>query len=358
LNVSAELNLNKPQLAERARVLSLKDEKRALAQLKSSVQDARAKLEREKAERDAQLAKRQGIASAMDQDAIDKFGLDAQGRPTFAWYKHRADRGEAAAEFKVGQFYERGHEVPTDLKEAMRWYRNAANHGHAEAQFYLAMLSYYGINTDRDSTAAHALLKASAEQGHTEARRMLELVDAGQPFLEQSMAVWWLARFGRIENAGSAQHLASMYQQGRGTTVSGLDRAMNPTQVESTNILPSQAVQSDATPHVATEIANTRKQQPQNPPQRRSNNSTAQEKDGQGEDPTQADGSRRWISVAMFIFVAMIPIGAFGWFVRKEQQRLVQLAKAKKATISKRFSPHPKEADIKGSASARAVHYE
>ena len=50
----------------------------------------------------------------------------------------RAQQGDAAAQFRLGEMYDLGQGVRQDYAEAVRWYRRAAEQGNARAQFALA----------------------------------------------------------------------------------------------------------------------------------------------------------------------------------------------------------------------------
>ena len=49
-----------------------------------------------------------------------------------------AKKGDAAAQYRLGEMHDLGQGVPQDYKAAVQWYRRAAQQGHAQAQFALA----------------------------------------------------------------------------------------------------------------------------------------------------------------------------------------------------------------------------
>jgi hypothetical protein len=49
------------------------------------------------------------------------------------WYRSAAGKGNAAAQYKLGNGYYSGRGVPRDYYEAARWFRKAAEQGRAEA---------------------------------------------------------------------------------------------------------------------------------------------------------------------------------------------------------------------------------
>ena len=88
----------------------------------------------------------------------------------------RAERGDAAAQVKLGFFYDSGKEVPKDDKEAARWYRAAAQQGNASGQFNLGVLYNTGQGVSLDYQEALRWYKAAAAQGHAKAQYNLGLL--------------------------------------------------------------------------------------------------------------------------------------------------------------------------------------
>jgi hypothetical protein len=325
LNANPELALDKTQMAERLRVASLKDEQKALALLTSAVQEATAQFERERAQREAQMAKRRGIQSAMEQETDVEFGLDAQGHRTIAWYKYNAERGVSLAQFELGKRYELGLDVAMDMREAVRWYEAAAEQGFPDAQYYLAMLHLYGIGVEKNEALAQSLITAAAGQGHAGARRTLDQMKSGQAPAQNSMAVWWLTRYGQDANGKALQHVGALYQQGRGVPLDqaeglkyvqksialGLNASQQPSLPSTERVAAPR--QAESREEVAPDVNSARPAQPEA--------STAEHTDS-GEDAPAAGG--RWIKILFFVGAALLPVGAFVWFMRQEQRRLAK----------------------------------
>ena len=62
-----------------------------------------------------------------------------------AKFKHKADGGDAKAQFKLGKAFEFGEfGLEIDKKIALMWYRKAADGGNASAHFKLGLASDYG----------------------------------------------------------------------------------------------------------------------------------------------------------------------------------------------------------------------
>src|SRR3954465_13190453 len=59
-----------------------------------------------------------------------------------AIWRPLADRGDADAQFNLGQAYRLGRGVPTSLGQAKTWFERAAASGHLDAQTTLGLLLF------------------------------------------------------------------------------------------------------------------------------------------------------------------------------------------------------------------------
>jgi cell division septation protein DedD len=102
-----------------------------------------------------------------------KAGVDAweAGRYEQAVKEWRAlaDRGDADAQFNMGQAYRLGRGVPTDLKIAQSWFEKAAAQGHAEAQANAGLLLFQNGNR----TGALPWLRKAADRGDARSQYVL-----------------------------------------------------------------------------------------------------------------------------------------------------------------------------------------
>ena len=78
--------------------------------------------------------------------------------------KARAEKGEAAAQTKLGQMYEYGYDVPQDQAEAVKWYRKAVERGDGGAQWALGGMYALGEGVDKDQAEAVKWYREAAEQ--------------------------------------------------------------------------------------------------------------------------------------------------------------------------------------------------
>ena len=84
-----------------------------------------------------------------------------------------AGRGNAAAQFNLGQMYRAGQGAPQDYAQAVKWYREAAEQGHADAQKNLGVMYDNGEGVPVDDAEAVRWYREAAEQGHAGAQNNL-----------------------------------------------------------------------------------------------------------------------------------------------------------------------------------------
>ncbi len=94
----------------------------------------------------------------------------AEGRHDYATalriIRPLAERGDAAAQYELGELYYSGLGVPQVGAEAVKWYRRAALQGHPAAQHMLALSYEYGTGVARNMAESLKWLRRAAEQGY------------------------------------------------------------------------------------------------------------------------------------------------------------------------------------------------
>jgi cell division septation protein DedD len=106
-------------------------------------------------------------------DPAVKAGVDAwqAGDPAAAvrHWRPLAERGDADAQFNIGQAYRLGKGAPLDLKQAQAWFQKAAVQGHAQAQ------ANYGIALFQSGSRVAAMpwLKKGADAGDARSQYVL-----------------------------------------------------------------------------------------------------------------------------------------------------------------------------------------
>lgn len=175
------------------------------------------------------LALSAGAAPAL---ADTKAGVDAWTRGDYdtavKQWREPALKGDADAQFNLGQAYKLGRGVKTDLDIALSWYRKAAARGHLQAadasghllhyqqkipealpflqssadrgdpraQYLLATELFNGVHIEKDWVRAYALMTRASSSGMAPASRSLAQMDQFIP-LEQRQAATVLA--GELE---------------------------------------------------------------------------------------------------------------------------------------------------------------
>ena len=80
-----------------------------------------------------------------------------------------ADKGDADAQFNMGQAYKLGRGAPADMKLAQSWYEKAAAQGHEQAQANLGLILFQNGNR----TAALPWIRKAADRGDPRAQYVL-----------------------------------------------------------------------------------------------------------------------------------------------------------------------------------------
>ena len=154
-----------------------------------------------------------------------KAGIDAWQRSDYsgavAIWRPLAEKGDADAEFNLGQAYRLGRGVPTNLAAAKTWFERAANQGHVDAETTLGLLFFqngeqpdglkwlrkaadqgeprallvYGtalVNGDsvtQDPVLGYAMVSRAAAQGLGPAKQTLDQLDHIMSLADRKRAV-------------------------------------------------------------------------------------------------------------------------------------------------------------------------
>lgn len=103
-------------------------------------------------------------------------GIEKNKRKATEWYRKSAQQGYAEAQFKIGFCLEEGLGVPEDKNEAVRWYQKAARQNHSDAQARLAHHLWFGTGgVEKNEKQALELWQKSVEQDNADAQYALGL---------------------------------------------------------------------------------------------------------------------------------------------------------------------------------------
>jgi uncharacterized protein len=121
----------------------------------------------------AAMAATAAVASPMQTDNVVKAGVDAWSRGEYKkavdQWRGPAGRGDADAQFNMGQAYKLGRGVTADLAAAEEWYRKAAVQGHRQAE------DNYGLSLFQNNKRGEAVkwLEKSVARGEPRAQFVL-----------------------------------------------------------------------------------------------------------------------------------------------------------------------------------------
>ena len=145
-------------------------------------------------------------------------GIEQDYGKAEAWYRKSAEQGNAAAQYKMGECYQRGRGVGKDYMIAVKWYRKAAEQGYAAAQHKMGECYQRGRGVGKDYMIAVKWYRKAAEQGYAAAQhKMGECYQRGREVGKDYMiAVEWYRKAAEQEYAAAQFRLSLLYQNGVG----------------------------------------------------------------------------------------------------------------------------------------------
>jgi len=135
-----------------------------------------------------------GVAVAADFNKGLEAYYSGDFKTALAEWTPLADKGDADAQYNLGQMHRRGEGVPKNDKTAVKWYTLAAEQGDVDAQYNLGDMYAHGRGVlENDKTAVKWFTKA-AEQGDAKAQFNLGVMYAnGEGVLTDNRRayMWW-----------------------------------------------------------------------------------------------------------------------------------------------------------------------
>lgn len=86
-----------------------------------------------------------------------------------SYYIKAAENNHPLAELQLGTMYYSGKLGPEQEEDAFYWLEQAAQHNNAQAQWMVGIMSYNGQGTSKNSIAAYSWLTLASEQQHPQA---------------------------------------------------------------------------------------------------------------------------------------------------------------------------------------------
>jgi len=130
----------------------------------------------------------------------------------------KAARGDARAQFRLGNMYVCGRGVAKNETEAAKWFRMAAEQGNVDAQLCLGCMHDIGQGVEKNEAEVAKWYRMAARQGHADAQNCLGWMYAnGRGVVKnEATAVKWFRMAAEQGNAKGQLNLGWMYASGRG----------------------------------------------------------------------------------------------------------------------------------------------
>ena len=97
-------------------------------------------------------------------------GVEVNYAEAAKWFRKATDQGNAEAQFNLGNMYKHGQGVEVNYAEAAKWFRKAADQGNAEAQLSLGNAYDDGEGVEENKAEAAKWFRKAADQGYAEAQ--------------------------------------------------------------------------------------------------------------------------------------------------------------------------------------------
>ncbi|MEQ8328678.1 MAG: peptidoglycan-binding protein [Parvibaculum sp.] len=129
-----------------------------------------------------------------------------------------AQRGDAAAQYEVGQRYANGEGVTQDMGEAAKWFERAAEQDLAAAQYRLATQYEKGRGVKQDDALAREWYEKAAKSGNVKAMHNLAVIHAEGRGTAQDFktAAGWFNQAANYGLGDSQYNLAILNERGLG----------------------------------------------------------------------------------------------------------------------------------------------
>jgi TPR repeat protein len=133
-----------------------------------------------------------GWATGKDEPSIRNVSLSTALQQA----KGLAERGDPAAQYKLGVMYADGQDVAQDFQEALKWFRLSAAQGNSEAQANLGALYHGGFGVQEDYVQAMMWFMIAKASGTSLADQNIQQLESiltpTQIANAQRMAQKWL----------------------------------------------------------------------------------------------------------------------------------------------------------------------
>ena len=151
------------------------------------------------------------------QYGIPPYGYEDKTAKSSEW-EQAAKKGDATAQFRLGEMYHSGEGVSKDYKKALHWYEKAAKQGYANAQYNLGGMYHLGHGVSQDYKKSFHWHEKAAKQGDATAQLILGgmyHLGRGVP-KDYKKSFHWYEKAAKQDHKGAQFVLGEMYHHGRG----------------------------------------------------------------------------------------------------------------------------------------------
>lgn len=126
-----------------------------------------------------------------------------------------ADKGDAAAQQKVGAYHLLGRSRP-DYSKAYRYFRKAADQDDIRSMYYLGEMYYHGWGVGKDEDRALEYFDTAADDGDRDAEYALGMIYLKGEFVDRNVdkALDYLLKASEKGQAQSFNAIAAIYDEG------------------------------------------------------------------------------------------------------------------------------------------------
>lgn len=121
---------------------------------------------------DVRVAAEKGDAAAQTKLGVaysTGINVEINKEEAVKWYKKAAEQGYATGQWNLAFMYIRGEGVEANDEKAREWFLKAAEQGFAPAEYDLGMMCLYGMGGKRSRVEALKWVRLSADKGYNEA---------------------------------------------------------------------------------------------------------------------------------------------------------------------------------------------
>jgi hypothetical protein len=140
------------------------------------------------------------------------FPAMSQADGLFDFQMKLAKKGNAEAEYKVGEMYETGFGVKKDMNEAKNWITKSASQGHETAKFKLLYWDVEKNGVTKANKAEVEVLKAKANEGNPQAQFYLGKMHAHGIGMKKNSdkAISWLNKAALVGVLAAERELTTV----------------------------------------------------------------------------------------------------------------------------------------------------